>query len=165
MALNYIPPTNVYEVDAETLTAEAIGLGNVDNTADTDKPVSDAAQSALDAKADEADLTSYAPLESPAFTGTPTGIDDNIVAPTLGLPQIEAVYDLPAHVTVRECLGRLDSIMIGILTTLSGQIANLEPQDLEFNAETPSDWDGGVSPSQAKDALDQLAARIKALEP
>jgi hypothetical protein len=42
-----------------------VGLGNVDNTADTAKPVSTAQQSALDLKA---------PLASPAFTGTPTGI-------------------------------------------------------------------------------------------
>lgn len=42
-----------------------VGLGNVDNTADSAKPVSSAQQSALDLKA---------PLASPAFTGTPTGI-------------------------------------------------------------------------------------------
>jgi hypothetical protein len=42
-----------------------LGLGNVSNTADSAKPVSTAQQAALDAKA---------PLASPAFTGTPTGI-------------------------------------------------------------------------------------------
>lgn len=40
-----------------------VGLGNVDNTADLAKPISAAAQTALDAKA---------PLASPALTGTPT---------------------------------------------------------------------------------------------
>jgi hypothetical protein len=40
-----------------------VGLGNVDNTADADKPVSTATQTALDAKA---------PLASPTFTGTPS---------------------------------------------------------------------------------------------
>jgi hypothetical protein len=40
-----------------------VGLGNVDNTADADKPVSTAAQTALDLKAN---------LASPALTGTPT---------------------------------------------------------------------------------------------
>ncbi len=44
-------------------TKSVVGLGNVDNTADADKPVSTAAQKALDAKA---------PLVSPALTGTPT---------------------------------------------------------------------------------------------
>lgn len=40
-----------------------VGLGNVDNTSDANKPVSTAQQSALDLKA---------PLASPALTGTPT---------------------------------------------------------------------------------------------
>jgi len=40
-----------------------VGLGNVDNTSDADKPVSTAAQTALDLKA---------PLASPTFTGTVT---------------------------------------------------------------------------------------------
>jgi len=48
-----------------SLVKADVGLGNVDNTADAAKPVSTAAQAALDLKA---------PLASPAFTGTPTGI-------------------------------------------------------------------------------------------
>jgi hypothetical protein len=45
------------------LTKGMVGLGNVDNTADANKPVSTAMQTALNNKA---------PLDSPAFTGTPT---------------------------------------------------------------------------------------------
>ena len=45
------------------ITKAMVGLGNVDNTADSAKPVSTAAQTALDLKA---------PLASPALTGTPT---------------------------------------------------------------------------------------------
>jgi hypothetical protein len=48
-----------------TLVKGDVGLANVDNTADAAKPVSTATQTALDLKA---------PLASPAFTGTPTGI-------------------------------------------------------------------------------------------
>lgn len=48
-----------------TLTKIDVGLASVDNTSDANKPVSVAQQTALDAKA---------PLASPAFTGTPTGI-------------------------------------------------------------------------------------------
>ena len=48
---------------AVTLVKGDVGLGNVDNTADADKPVSTATQTALDLKA---------PLASPALTGTPT---------------------------------------------------------------------------------------------
>ena len=44
------------------VTKSMVGLGSVDNTADTAKPVSTAQQTALDLKA---------PLASPTFTGTP----------------------------------------------------------------------------------------------
>jgi hypothetical protein len=45
------------------ITKSDVGLANVDNTTDANKPVSTATQTALDAKA---------PLASPALTGTPT---------------------------------------------------------------------------------------------
>lgn len=45
------------------VTKAQVGLGNVDNTSDVNKPVSTATQTALDA---------MAPLASPALTGTPT---------------------------------------------------------------------------------------------
>lgn len=47
----------------QTLNKSAVGLSNVDNTADTAKPVSTAQQTALNLKSS---------LASPAFTGTPT---------------------------------------------------------------------------------------------
>ena len=46
-----------------SVTKSQVGLGNVDNTSDANKPVSSATQSALDLKAN---------LASPALTGTPT---------------------------------------------------------------------------------------------
>ena len=45
------------------ITASMVGLGNVDNTSDANKPISTATQTALDLKA---------PLASPTFTGTAT---------------------------------------------------------------------------------------------
>lgn len=55
------------------VTAAHVGLGNVDNTSDANKPVSTATQTALDAKIASATAAStYAPLASPALTGTPT---------------------------------------------------------------------------------------------
>ena len=57
-----------------------IGLGNVDNTADTAKPVSTAAQAALDLKA---------PLASPTFTGTVTGVTKAMV----GLGSVDNTSD------------------------------------------------------------------------
>lgn len=47
----------------QTLDKTAVGLNNVDNTSDLNKPVSTATQTALDLKA---------PLASPGFTGIPT---------------------------------------------------------------------------------------------
>jgi hypothetical protein len=47
----------------QTLNKSAVGLPNVDNTADSAKPISTAQQTALDLKA---------PLASPGLTGTPT---------------------------------------------------------------------------------------------
>ncbi len=52
------------------LTKAAVGLGSVDNTADTAKPVSTAQQTALNLKAN---------LASPTFTGTVSGVTANHV--------------------------------------------------------------------------------------
>jgi hypothetical protein len=52
------------------ITASMVGLGNVNNTSDTAKPVSTAQQTALDLKA---------PLASPTFTGTVGGITASMV--------------------------------------------------------------------------------------
>lgn len=58
------PVTSVAgKTGAVTLVKGDVGLGNVDNTSDANKPVSTATQTALDAKANTA---------SPALTGTPT---------------------------------------------------------------------------------------------
>lgn len=58
------PVTSVNtQTGAVVLTKTDIGLGNVDNTSDANKPVSTATQTALNAKA---------PLASPTFTGTVT---------------------------------------------------------------------------------------------
>lgn len=57
------------------VTAAMVGLGNVNNTSDADKPISTATQSALDAKA---------PLNSPTFTGTVSGITAAMVGAPSG---------------------------------------------------------------------------------
>ncbi len=57
------------------VTKSMVGLGNVDNTADADKPVSTATQTALDAKLASATAAStYAPIANPTFTGTVSGV-------------------------------------------------------------------------------------------
>jgi hypothetical protein len=62
------------------ITAGMVGLGNVSNTADADKPVSSAQQSALNAKAN---------LASPTFTGTVRGITAEMV----GLGNVDNTAD------------------------------------------------------------------------
>jgi len=50
-----------------------VGLGNVDNTTDANKPISTATQTQLDLKlASSTAASTYAPLASPTFTGTVT---------------------------------------------------------------------------------------------
>lgn len=67
------------EISATTVTGitkSMVGLSNVDNTSDTNKPVSTATQSALDLKASQTEtlaaLNLKAPLTSPSFTGNAT---------------------------------------------------------------------------------------------
>jgi len=101
-----------------------LGLGNVDNTADVDKPISTATKAALDLKANIADVNSalalkatvaaleahmaitadttmlatkaaltdlnnYAPINSPTFTGSVSGIDKSMV----GLGSVDNTSD------------------------------------------------------------------------
>ena len=62
------------------ITKSMVGLGSVDNTADTAKPISTATQTALDLKA---------PLASPTFTGTVSGITKSMV----GLGSVDNTAD------------------------------------------------------------------------
>ena len=62
------------------ITKAMVGLGSVDNTADTAKPVSDATQTALNLKA---------PIDSPTFTGTIGGITKSMV----GLGNVDNTSD------------------------------------------------------------------------
>jgi hypothetical protein len=65
---------------AVTLTSSDVGLGNVTNTSDASKPVSTAQQTALDLKA---------PLASPTFTGTVSGVSKAAV----GLGNVDNTAD------------------------------------------------------------------------
>ncbi len=62
------------------ITAAMVGLGNVSNTSDANKPVSTAQQTALALKAN---------LASPTFTGTVRGIDESMV----GLGKVDNTSD------------------------------------------------------------------------
>ena len=73
------------------ITKSDVGLANVDNTTDANKPVSVATQTALDLKlASATAATTYAPLASPTFTGTVSGITKSMV----GLGNVDNVEDI-----------------------------------------------------------------------
>lgn len=94
---------------ASTLTKSDVGLGSVDNTSDAGKPVSTAQQAALDLKA---------PLASPAFTGTPTGITKAHV----GLGSVDNTSDLskPVSTATQTALnGKVGSTSITTMVTLT----------------------------------------------
>lgn len=94
---NWLPlsvPTDVVQsVNGQNgvvvLAKTDVALGSVDNTADTAKPVSTAQQTALNLKA---------PLASPAFTGTPTGITKAHV----GLGNVDNTSDLAKPVSTAQ---------------------------------------------------------------
>ena len=70
-----------------------LGLGNVDNTADVEKPISSATQAALDLKANVISLNTAlalkAPIESPTFTGTVSGVTKSMI----GLGSVDNTTD------------------------------------------------------------------------
>ena len=68
------------------VTKAMVGLGNVDNSADLDKPISTLTQTALDAKASTA---------NPTFTGTVAGISKSMV----GLGNVDNTADLSKPVS------------------------------------------------------------------
>jgi hypothetical protein len=71
------------------VTKSMVGLGNVDNTADSAKPVSTAAQTALDLKAN---------LAGPTFTGTVSGITKSMV----GLGSVDNTADTAKPVSTAQ---------------------------------------------------------------
>ena len=72
-----------------SVTKAQVGLGSVDNTADADKPVSTATQTALNLKAD---------LASPTFTGTVSGISKSMV----GLGNVDNTSDVNKPVSTAQ---------------------------------------------------------------
>jgi hypothetical protein len=87
------------------ITQSMVGLENVDNTSDLNKPISTATQSALNAKA---------PLSNPIFTGTVSGITKNMV----GLTYVDNTSDLnkPISTATQSALDEKLNLAGGILT-------------------------------------------------
>ena len=110
---------------AQATTAGDVGLGNVDNTSDANKPVSTAGQTALDLKAN---------LASPALTGNPTAPtqadnDNSTKIATTAYVQREvsdllggapAAFDTLLEISASIANG--DSDVVALTTTVGGKL-------------------------------------------
>lgn len=94
---------------AVVLTKSDVGLSNVDNTADSAKPVSTAQQTALNAKAD---------LASPTFTGTVSGITKTMV----GLANVDNTSDANKPVSTATQTALNNKADASTLSTLSTNV-------------------------------------------
>jgi len=75
---------------ASGINPSKVGLGNVNNTTDALKPISNATQAALDLKAGIASLALKAPIDAPTFTGIVSGITKSMI----GLANVDNTTDL-----------------------------------------------------------------------
>ena len=85
------------------ITATMVGLGNVDNTSDADKPVSTAQQTALNLKAN---------IANPTFTGTVSGITSTMVG--LGNVTNESKATMFASPTFTGTVSGVTAAMVGL---------------------------------------------------
>jgi hypothetical protein len=102
------------------LTATSVGLGNVNNTSDANKPVSTATQTALDAKA---------PLASPALTGTATAVNLTQSGRYLSTPDV--LIDA-ATIAVDASLGNDFTVTLGGNRTLGNPTNSVNGQKILF---------------------------------
>jgi hypothetical protein len=128
------------------VTKTHVGLGNVNNTADADKPVSTAQQAALDAKA---------PTVSPTFTGIVGGISKSMV----GLPNVNntADVDKPVSTAQQDALNLKAPLASPVFTGTVGGISksmvglanvnNTADIDKPVSTATQSAIDATVSPT------------------
>lgn len=101
-------------------TKAQVGLANVDNTSDVNKPVSTAQQAALDAKA---------PLASPALTGTVTAVNLTQSGRYLSTP--DALTDA-ATIAVDASLGNQFKVTLGGNRTLGNPTNPVDGQKIMF---------------------------------
>ena len=105
------------------VTKSQVGLGNVNNTADIDKPISLYVQAALDLKAAsnhthstyallEHTHSTYAPINNPTFTGTVSGITATMVG--LGNVTNESKSTMFTNPTFTGTISGITATMVGL---------------------------------------------------
>ena len=146
------------------ITKTMVGLGSVDNTADTAKPVSTAQQTALDLKANiasptftgtvtipaGASISGFAPLASPTFTGTPT-LPTGTIATTQAADNSTTAVATTAFVTTADNLKAplASPTFTGIVTIPSGaSISGFAPLASPTFTGTPTLPTGTIATTQ-----------------
>ena len=102
------------------VTKAQVGLGNVDNTADADKPISTATQSALNAKANNTNRVNGAPLSN--TTSTFYGVSDTAAA------TVQKEVSIPSITTLDV------GTMIIVQPTITSTVANSTLKLNDFSA-------------------------------
>ena len=114
------------------VTATHVGLGNVDNTSDADKPVSTAQQTESDTKAD---------IASPTFTGTVSGITSTMV----GLGNANNTSDANKPVSTAQQT-EIDTKADIASPTFTGTVAGIDKSMIGLgNADNTSDANKPIS--------------------
>jgi hypothetical protein len=104
----------------QTLDKTAVGLGNVDNTSDANKPISTATQTALDGK-------------QATITGAATTIDTEDLTASRALVSDGSGKVAVSDVTSTE-LGYLDGVTSAVQTQLDAKIAKFDGTTYDVNA-------------------------------
>ena len=145
------------------VTKAQVGLGNVDNTSDANKPVSTATQTALNAKANSADLATVATsglysdltgIPSLATVATSGDYDDLTNKPTIPAAQVNSDWDAVSGVAQI-----LNKPTLATVAT-SGSYNDLSNKPTIPAAQVNSDWNAvsGVAQILNKPTLGTMAA-------
>ena len=132
-----------------TITASDVGLGNVDNTADADKPVSTATQTALDGKVDTTTTVNGHALSS----------NVSVTASDVGLGNVDNTSDMdkPVSTAVAAVTGDLSNLTTTAQTSLVAAINELDSdkQDsLTFDSIPTADSNNPVLSKGIKSYID-----------
>jgi hypothetical protein len=151
------------------VTAEQVGLGNVDNTSDINKPVSTAQQAALDKL--KSDLESIIGSTGTDLSAHLKDFDNphKVTKDQVGLGKVDNTADLekPVSVATQEAINAVQSNLDKTNISLENHIADKKnPHEVTKeqvglgNVDNTSDLDKPVSHYQ-QDALDELERRLQ----
>ena len=151
------------------VTKAQVGLGNVDNTSDADKPISTATQNALNLKADKSEISSlYRPKGSVATVNdlpSNAQIGDVYDVQSTGMnyvwtgskwDELGAIIDLSPYYTKTEVDGALSGKVSKSGDTMTGGLAvqflSIVPPTLDKNTTIPSATTNALMTFRAKDS-------------